>query len=175
VRFSEFDMKALILKIAAVMITVSLSFSAYALELNTIAPEFSLPKLGAVENSSLSQYRGKVVYIDFWASWCAPCRTSFPLLEKFYQAKQKQGFALLAINMDEEIDAAHRFLERYPASFEILRDAEARWADTYGVETMPTSFIIDKKGVIRHIHHGFAKDDMADIEKIVNQLLAEKG
>jgi len=81
-----------------------------------------------MQSSRLSQYRGKVVYIDFWASWCAPCRTSFPLLENFFQAKQKEGFALVAINMDEEIAAAQRFLELYPASFDILRDAEAQWA-----------------------------------------------
>ena len=167
-------MKRLISKTAMMAVAISFSCSIQALELNAVAPEFSLPKLGSTQSSSLSQYRGKVVYIDFWASWCAPCRTSFPLLEKFYQAKQKEGFALVAINMDEEIAAAQRFLELYPASFDILRDAEAQWADTYAVETMPTSFIIDKKGVIRHIHNGFAKDDMADIEKIVNQLLAEK-
>jgi len=167
-------MKRLISKISILAVAISFSYSVQALELNAVAPEFSLPKLGSMQSSRLSQYRGKVVYIDFWASWCAPCRTSFPLLENFFQAKQKEGFALVAINMDEEIAAAQRFLELYPASFDILRDAEAQWADTYGVETMPTSFIIDKKGVIRHIHNGFAKDDMADIEKIVNQLLAEK-
>lgn len=167
-------MKRLTLKIALLTAAINLSFSVQALELNSIAPEFTLPKLGTTQSSRLSQYRGKVVYLDFWASWCAPCRTSFPLLEDFYQVKQKEGFALVAINMDEEIESAQRFLELYPASFEILRDAEARWADTYGIETMPTSFIIDKKGVIRHIHHGFSKDDMTDIEKIVAQLLAEK-
>jgi len=167
-------MKRLTSKISMLTAVISFSCSVHALELNAVAPEFSLPKLGSTQNSNLSEYRGKVVYIDFWASWCAPCRTSFPLLEKFYQAKKKEGFALVAINMDEDIEAAQRFLELYPANFEILRDAEAQWADTYSVETMPTSFIIDKKGVIRHIHNGFAKDDMVDIEKIVNQLLADK-
>jgi len=173
VLFSEFVMKRLILKIAILAATISLSCSVQALELNSAAPEFSLPKLASTQSGSLSEYRGKVVYLDFWASWCAPCRTSFSLLEKFYQAKKGEGFTIVAINMDEDIEAAQRFLQLYPASFDILRDADAKWADTYAIETMPTSFIIDKKGVIRHIHNGFAKNDMADIEKIVTDLLAE--
>lgn len=163
------------LSIKALGITLALSFSvsAQALDLGQSAPEFSLPQLPTTQVNSLSQYRGKVVYLDFWASWCAPCRTSFPLLEKLYQSHKDQGFTLVAINMDEELEAANRFLKTYPATFDILRDAKGEWADAYGVETMPTSFIIDKKGVVRHIHSGFAKDDIADIEKMVTKLLAE--
>ncbi|MCF7971978.1 MAG: TlpA family protein disulfide reductase [Methylococcaceae bacterium] len=156
-----------------IALALGFSLSAHALELEQAAPEFSLPQLSSGKMNSLSQYRGKVIYLDFWASWCAPCRTSFPLLEKLYQANKDKGFALVAINMDEDLEAANSFLKSYPATFDILRDAEGKWADDYGVETMPTSFIIDKKGIVRHIHSGFAKDDIADIEKIVTKLLAE--
>jgi len=156
-----------------IALALSFSVSAQALELEQAAPEFSLPQLSSETMNTLSQYRGKVIYLDFWASWCAPCRTSFPLLEKLYQENKDKGFTLVAINMDEEVEAANRFLKTYPATFDILRDAKGQWADTYGVETMPTSFIIDKKGVVRQVHSGFAKDDIVDIEEMVNKLLAE--
>lgn len=156
-----------------VALALSVSFSAQALESGETAPDFSLPAISSAQLNSLSQYRGQVIYLDFWASWCAPCRTSFPLLEKLYSDHKDQGFMIVAINMDEDREAADRFLQTYPATFDILRDAEGQWADTYGIETMPTSFIIDKKGVIRLTHSGFAKDDIVDIEKTVKQLLAE--
>jgi len=167
----EFTMK----KYKAIILAAAtlLSTSVYALDKGAIAPDFSLPELQSATTHQLSQYQGKVVYLDFWASWCAPCRISFPLLEKLYQDYKDQDFVIVAINMDEEQDRAETFLIHYPASFEILRDAEAKWAETYGVETMPTSFIIDKKGVVREIHHGFAKADIIEIEHTVKQLLAE--
>ncbi len=169
-------MKFLHANALAIAFTLGLSTSsAQALEKGEVAPDFSLPSLSSAQQmTNLSQYRGKVIYLDFWASWCAPCRTSFPLLETLYRQYKDQGFMIVAVNMDENPKAAHRFLKTYPASFDILRDAEGQWADRYGIETMPTSFIIDKKGVIRHIHNGFAKADIADIETTVKHLLAEK-
>jgi len=160
--------KAIILAAATL-----LSSSVYALDKGAVAPDFSLPELQSTTTHQLSQYQGKVIYLDFWASWCAPCRTSFPLLEKLYQDYKDQGFEIVAINMDEEKERAENFLTHYPASFEILRDAQAQWAEIYGVETMPTSFIIDKKGIIREVHHGFAKADIVEIKQTVKQLLAE--
>jgi peroxiredoxin len=160
-------------KLISLAFAFSISFSAQALEIGQVAPNFSLPSLTSDSNNTLSQYRGQVVYVDFWASWCAPCRTSFPLLEKLYQTNKDKGFTLVAINMDEELIAATKFLQMYPVSFDLLRDAEGQWADTYGIETMPTSYIIDKKGIIRYIHNGFAKDDIVDIERTVQKLLNE--
>ncbi|BCG63594.1 MAG: cytochrome c biogenesis protein CcmG, thiol:disulfide interchange protein DsbE [Methyloprofundus sp.] len=160
-------------KIISIVFFFSISLSVQALEIGQVAPNFSLPSLTSDANRTLSQYRGQVVYVDFWASWCAPCRTSFPLLEKLYKTNKDKGFTLVAINMDEELVAVTQFLQMYPTSFELLRDAEGQWADAYGIETMPTSYIIDKKGVIRHIHNGFSKDDIVDIERIVKQLLNE--
>ncbi len=161
------------IKLIGAACALSLSCSVQALEIGQVAPDFSLPSLSSDTINKLSQYRGRVVYVDFWASWCAPCRTSFPLLEKLYQANKDKGFALVAINMDEELAAANKFLHIYPATFDLVRDAEGQWADAYGIETMPTSYIIDRKGIIRHIHNGFAKDDIVDIEHTIKQLLSE--
>jgi len=160
-------------KLVTVCLLLSLSFSVLALEVGKPAPEFSLPNIATKTASSLSDYRGQVIYLDFWASWCPPCRTSFPLLEALYEKHHTAGFKIVAINMDEEPEAMERFLKLYPASFDILRDPEGEWADKYSVEAMPTSFIIDKKGVIRHIHSGFSKSDIDEIEKKVIELLAE--
>ncbi len=159
--------------LAGTALALSMSMSASALELNSVAPDFSLPNIKTHTVSHLSEYRGKVIYLDFWASWCPPCRTSFPLLETLYKKQQAKGFAIVAINMDEESEAMERFLTLYPASFDVLRDPEGVWADTYGVEAMPSSFIIDKKGMIRHIHSGFSKADIVDIENKIVKLLAE--
>jgi len=157
----------------SVIMMLGLSPMLSAVEIGETAPNFVLPQLESSTQQQLKQYQGKVVYLDFWASWCAPCRTSFPLLEKLYQNYKDQGFAVVAVNMDEEKAGAEAFLKRYPASFSILRDVEATWAEVYAVETMPSSFIIDRKGVIREIHHGFAKADIIEIEQTVKQLLAE--
>lgn len=160
-------------KLATACLLLSMSFSILALEIGKPAPEFSLPNIATNTLSSLSQYRGQVIYLDFWASWCPPCRTSFPLLEALYKKHNKAGFVVVAINIDEEIEGMERFLKLYPASFDILRDPEGEWADTYAIEAMPTSFIIDKAGMVRHIHSGFAKSDIVDIEAKITELLAE--
>ena len=162
-------------KIIAVCVGLYLGCSAMnsyaAATVGAPAPAFSLPNLQSQQPTALSQFAGKVIYLDFWASWCAPCRTSFPLLESLYKKHGANGFEVVAINLDEESGDAQRFLKDYPVSFTILRDADGQWANTYGVESMPTSFIIDKKGVVQLIHNGFAKADVEELEAKIVELL----
>jgi DsbE subfamily thiol:disulfide oxidoreductase len=150
------------------------SFSAHAVNIGQPAPAFTLPSLQQNTPTALSQFVGKVVYLDFWASWCAPCRTSFPLLNKLHQKLQAQGFDVVAVNLDEDKAKAEQFLKDYPVTFNILSDPAGQWADTFGVESMPTSYIIDKKGVVQHVHHGFASDDIKELETKITQLLTQK-
>lgn len=150
------------------------SVNAGAAEVGQPAPQFTLPSLQQDQPVSLAQFTGKVIYLDFWASWCAPCRTSFPLLNKLHQKLQKQGFEVVAINLDEDKANAERFLKEFPVNFTILRDSSGEWADNYVVESMPTSFIIDKQGVIQKIHHGFVSDDINELEQKITSLLTEK-
>lgn len=145
-----------------------------AVEIGQAAPLFTLPTLQQEQPVMLKDKLGKVIYLDFWASWCAPCRTSFPLLNKLYEKLKGQGFEVIAINLDEEKANAEKFLTEFPVSFTVLRDSQGEWADQYVVESMPTSFIIDKKGVVHHIHHGFTSDDIKDLEARITQLLANK-
>ncbi|MFI3136780.1 MAG: TlpA disulfide reductase family protein [Methylococcaceae bacterium] len=148
--------------------------TALAIDVGQPAPAFTLPSLQQNTPTALAQFAGKVVYLDFWASWCAPCRTSFPLLNKLHQKLQAQGFEVVAVNLDEDKTKAEQFLKEFPVSFKILSDPAGQWADKFGVESMPTSYIIDKKGVVQNIHHGFASDDIKELEAKITQLLAKK-
>lgn len=160
--------------IALALLTGTLCFSAHATDVGQAAPQFTLPTLQQEQPTTLQQYAGKVVYLDFWASWCAPCRTSFPLLDKLHEKLKEQGFEVVAINLDEDKAKAGKFLEEIPVGFTVLRDAKGEWADQYVVESMPTSFIIDKQGVVQKIHHGFTSGDIQEIEEKITQLLAQK-
>lgn len=150
------------------------SATASAVEVGQAAPPFTLPTLQTEQATTLQQFAGKVVYLDFWASWCAPCRTSFPLLNKLHEKLKAQGFTVLAVNLDEDKANAEKFLKEIPVSFSVLRDADGSWSDKYGVESMPTSYIIDKQGVVQNIHRGFASDDIKELEAKITALLAKK-
>lgn len=158
-------------KILATFPILVLAFSAYATEVGQSAPQFTLPTLKTDSSTSLKQFAGKVVYVDFWASWCAPCKTSFPLLNKLHQKLKAQGFEVVAINLDEDKTNGEKFLQEVPVDFTVLRDAKGEWADQYVVDSMPTSFILDKNGVVQKIHHGFVSEDIKEIEAKVLELL----
>ena len=161
-------------KILFIFIVVTFAFVANATEVGQPAPPFTLPALKTDSPTQLKQFTGKVIYLDFWASWCAPCKTSFPLLNKLHQKLKAQDFEVVAINLDEDKTLGEKFLQEIPVDFTVLRDVKGEWADQYVVESMPTSFIIDKNGVVQKIHHGFTSDDMKELEIKITELLAKK-
>jgi len=148
------------------------TFNANAAGVGESAPQFTLPMLQQDKQVALQAFSGKVIYLDFWASWCAPCRISFPLLNRLHEKLKTQGFEVIAINLDEDKAKAEQFLKELPVGFTVLHDSNGEWADRYVVESMPTSFIIDKHGVVRHIHHGFTSDDINGLEQKITQLLS---
>ena len=152
----------------------ALTFIVNATEIGQSAPSFILPTLKTDSPTALKQFAGKVIYLDFWASWCAPCRTSFPLLNQLHQKLKAQGFEVVAINLDEDKTLGEKFLQEIPVDFTVLRDAKGEWADQFVVDSMPTSFIIDKNGVVQKIHHGFNSDDLKEIEAKITELLVKK-
>jgi thiol-disulfide isomerase/thioredoxin len=160
-------------KILALLV-LSFAFTANATEVAQPAPQFTLPTLKTDSPIALKQFAGKVVYLDFWASWCAPCKTSFPLLNKLHAKLKAQGFEVIAVNLDEDKALGEKFLQEIPVDFTVLRDAKGEWADKYVVESMPTSFIIDKNGIVQKIHHGFTSDDIKELEAKIIELLAKK-
>lgn len=116
--------------------------------IGTEAPNFTLTDMQG-EEVSLSQYRGKVVILNFWATWCPPCREEMPSMEELYQRTRDQGLVMLAVNVEENgRQAVRRFLDKTPYSFPILLDSERSVQSAYGVFRFPESFIIDRNGVV---------------------------
>jgi len=121
----------------------------------------------------MNEFAGKVLYLDFWASWCPPCAKSFPFLNKLHQQYHHEGLQIVGINLDESVADAEKFLTQYPAEFTIASDLTKQCAEDLGVAAMPSSYIIDRKGVIRYIHLGFRAGETQALEEKVQQLLAE--
>lgn len=132
------------------------------------------PACNGLSGKDLSAYRGKVVYLDFWASWCTSCKTSFPLLDELRGELGEQGFEVVAVNLDENLADAEAFLKKRPVSFEVLYASDASCPTEYGVKAMPSSYLIDRRGVVRHVHVGFRSSDMVAIRQAVETLLAEE-
>lgn len=135
-------------------------------------PEFYLNKIGTNEKVSLSSYRGKVVLIDFWASWCIPCRVSFPLYNKLYAKYKDRGFEILALNTDSEISKAHTFLKDFPVAFTVLEDGKDA-AKQLNLSEMPTSFLVNKDGTIIQKHEGFREGDIQKLDAEIAAALGE--
>lgn len=157
--------------ITACIITL-LSVSAFAKELSGPAPQFALKDL-AGKTVKLSDFKGKVVMINFWASWCGPCRQEMPLLEEMSKELGKAGFVLLGVNLDEEVSDAKEFLKSTPVTFPILLNPDQSVADMYKNEAMPSSYFVDREGNLAHLHKGYRKGEEADYRKVIKQLLAK--
>lgn len=123
----------------------------------------TLPDLGNFNlEGVLPDTGGKVILLDFWASWCGPCKISFPYLNAIHQEFSDKNFELIAVSQDDKASAMNRFLKKNPASFTVVRDANHELASTVRPEGMPTTLLIDAKGVIRHVHKGFHGEKTAD-------------
>ncbi|MCE9615140.1 MAG: TlpA family protein disulfide reductase [Lentisphaerae bacterium] len=133
-----------------------------------------LPELqGAGLAGSLPALKGKVVLVDFWASWCAPCKKSFPELDQLSRDYASRGLVVLAISVDESAEAMAAFLDKHPVSFAVVRDAQQKIVGAAGVESMPSSFIVDRAGTIRFVHSGFhGADTVARYRQEIDALLA---
>ena len=133
------------------------------------APTFNLPSdQGQV---SLEKLGKKLVYVDFWATWCTPCRKSFPWMNEMQKKYADKGFQIVAINLDNKRERAHTFLKKYPADFTIVYDPEGKTADDYKVKVMPSSYFVDAKGNLVGKHYGFRDSDKAKLEEEIRKLL----
>jgi peroxiredoxin len=137
------------------------------------APDFTLPLLNNRGNVSLLDYRGEVVYLTFWASWCLPCRQEMPYLAQLWERHREQGFQVLAINVDEDVALAREFAEQYNVPFPLLRDEERAISTLYRVPGFPTHYVVDRSGRIRFSGLGFNLADVGAVSQEVETLLAE--
>ena len=135
------------------------------------APDFTLPTTtGTV---SLHDLRGKVVYVDFWASWCVPCRQSFPWMTTISEKYADRGLVVLAVNLDKERRAADDFLAQFGGPFTIAFDPTGKTAEAFRVEAMPSSFIVSRTGKIVFSHEGFQEPKAAELEEHIKEALAK--
>ena len=143
-----------------------------ALEAGDFAPKFSLPDLLNDDVTySLEQKKDFLVYVDFWASWCAPCRLSMPALEQLYREFSGDGFYVLAVNVDAIKEDAIDFLKDFPVSYSILADPKGIVSQLYNVMGMPSGYLINRKGKIVYSHIGFRRGDEEALRKMIRNEL----
>jgi peroxiredoxin len=136
------------------------------------APDIALTSLSG-QSIHLASLKGKVVLLDFWASWCIPCRKSFPEMEALHRELQPKGLTLIAVNVDEEQKNAHTFLEQFPHTMTIALDPKGTVAEAFKVNAMPSTMILDRAGRIRYSHKGYTDKSAATFRSQVLQLIEE--
>lgn len=144
---------------------------ASALDAGAKMPEIGLKDLSG-KTVDLSSLAGKVVIIDFWATWCAPCKEELPELEKLHKKYGSKGLAVLGVSIDKEAGVVKPFLDKMKITFPVVHDAGHALAGKYAPPRMPSSYIVDKKGIVRYVHGGYRASDAAEFEKQVQELLA---
>jgi peroxiredoxin len=158
--------------ILGAILALAFDASAHEFKAGQTAPNCELAPIGGGQSHDLRQYRGKVVYVDFWASWCGPCAQSFPFMNSLDRDLRNKGLHVLGINLDENPEDAKAFLARHPAHFTVAADASGQCPQDFGVQAMPSSYLIDRQGVIRHVHLGFRPGEAEQFRAQVEQLLA---
>lgn len=143
-----------------------------ALTKGDASPAFELP--GDAASVKLSSFKGKVVYVDFWASWCGPCRQSFPWLNEMQAKYGSKGFQIVGINVDANTADAKSFLANLPAKFVVAYDDKGVTPKAYGIKGMPSSVLIDGNGKVILQHTGFRDSDRAQLEQAIQQALTSK-
>jgi thiol-disulfide isomerase/thioredoxin len=156
--------------IASLALAVLLPTIAEAATLGDAAPPVVLETTGG-QTVSLADLRGKVVYVDFWASWCAPCRRSFPWMNAMQQKYGDKGFAILAVNVDRKREDAARFLSSTPAQFTVLLDPEGKTPQAWQVKAMPSSYLVDAQGRVAFVESGFRDERKDEVEARIRAAL----
>ena len=118
-----------------------------------------------------SPLKGKVVLVDFWASWCPPCKASFPVMADLHKRYASRGLVIIAVSVDENKSAVERFLKKNPTPFSVVRDSTQKLAATVDAQTLPASFLLDADGRVRFLHNGFKEDTGKQYEKEIEMLL----
>lgn len=136
------------------------------------APDFTLKSRDG-KNLRLSDYRGQVVMINFWASWCGPCRQEMPLLEDLYKRYSKLGFTIVGVNVDTDSSKANNYLKDVSVSFPIVYDTGNTVSKSFNVNAMPTTVIVDRNGNMRFLHQGYKPGYENEYKKQVKQLIKE--
>jgi peroxiredoxin len=154
---------------------VLIAVNSPAQKINDKAPEFSGNAHGG-GTVKLSDFAGKAILVDFWASWCGPCRQEMPFLVGQYALNKDKGFVVLGVNVDKDAKNLNKFLAglEVKPDFPIVHDPQSKICPLYGLEGMPTSVLIDRKGIVRFRHVGFKPETKDELIKEINTLITEK-
>jgi len=163
-------MKKIFLSLALACASLS---TAQAAQEGQQAPECPAALTGTGDKLDISAYKNKVVLIDFWATWCPPCQKSMPFFNELHNQNLKAGFEIIAINVDENSETAKEFLKSHPVDYKMAFDPNGSCPGIFDVKAMPSSYLVDKTGKIRHIHLGFRDEDQALLREQIAALLAE--
>jgi len=157
----------------AVALSLLLAATAGAVEPGAAAPGFRLPTFDSQQPISLADYRGKVVLVDFWASWCSPCRQSLPLYAKLREHYAAADFAIIAIGLDEDVADGKVFLAEHPIAYTTVQNPQGDIAKAFDLKGMPSSYLIDRDGIVRARHVGFTPADIDVLKKEIDGLVAK--
>ena len=146
--------------------------SASALDAGAKMPEIGLKDLSG-KTVDLASLAGKVVIVDFWATWCAPCKEELPELEKFHKKYGAKGLVIVGVSVDKEAGGLKPFLDKLKITFPVVHDAAHAVSGKYSPPRMPSSYIVDRKGIVRYVHGGYRASDAAEIEKQIVELLGK--
>ena len=159
-------------RFAALMIALTLALTAWAAAADVQAPAFTLQSVDG-KAVSLAQYKGDVVMINFWASWCGPCRQEMPLLDSIYKQYKDMGFVLLGVNVEPDSHSANAWLKKTPVSYPVLYDPNSQVSQLYQVQAMPTTVIIDRRGIVRFVHNGYLPGDENQYMNSIRSLIVQ--
>jgi len=157
-------------QIACALSIAALAATVAAVSAGDPAPPFALPT-AAGETIALDRLKGRVVYVDFWASWCGPCRRSFPWMNEMQQKYGPAGFTVVGVNVDKRRPDADKFLQQTPATFTIVYDPAGTTPEAYGVKGMPSSYLVDASGKIVAVESGFRDEQKAELEARIRTLI----
>lgn len=163
-------MKVLVITL---LLAIMLPAFAYASQVGSVAPDCSFVDLTG-KPVSLQQFKGKVVFLDFWAPWCDQCREELPALDALYKKYGKDGLEIIGIDIDASEARVAEFLQTVPVTFTILIDKKSTGRKAFSFRTIPTAFIIGRGGVIQHVHMGFGKEFLQMYEREIEELLKQQ-
>ena len=158
---------------APLLIALCIITSAHAVGVGEAAPAFELAQADG-KPLSLAQLRGNVVYVDFWASWCAPCKRSFPWMNALHDRHRGDGLVIVGVNVDKRRSDADRFLRDVPATFPIVFDTRGATPTAFDVKGMPSSYLIDRTGIVVAVEEGFHDERATALEGRIRALLQSR-
>ena len=163
-----------LVRAARVLLCAGLAFiacaSVEAIAPAAAAPDFTLRTMNG-PNLRLAEQRGRVVMVNFWATWCGPCRQEMPQLNRLYEKYKSSGFVLLGVNVDDDVAKAAELAAKLGVTFPVLLDTEKTVSKLYDVSTMPSTMIIDREGKVRYVHRGYLAGYEDNYEKQIRELL----